>query len=34
MSGSRSLKVYQNYFVFSKVLWYEAKVWFYYMGNR
>ena len=24
--GSRSLKVYQSYFVTSKLLWYEAKV--------
>lgn len=32
--GSRSLKVYQNYFLVTKLLWYEAKVWFYYMGNR
>ena len=32
--GSSSLKVYQNYFILSKLLWYEAKVWFYYIGNR
>jgi len=32
--GSRSLKVYQSYFVLTKLLWYEAKVWVYYMRNR
>jgi len=26
MRGSRSLKVYQSYFVATKLLWYEAKV--------
>jgi len=34
MSGSSSLRVYQNYFVLTKLLWYQAKVWFYYVGNR
>ena len=34
ISNSRSLTVYQNYFIGTKSLWYEAKIWFYYMGNR
>jgi len=34
IGNSTSLKVYQSYFTFSKLLWYEAKVWLYYMTNR